>query len=179
MKGFFRNVSPRRAVLDLWQVLGAPSEYRTRALILAGLVTGGIFYTMVLQEGRALPLPPKIIYIDSWRADRSDAEIIAGNIAAQKKADAEAADEEMHQENIRKMYKSVGAATGIDTQQMYDQGTRDIAAAKKAQAEQNAALYRKITGHDVPAASAVLKPESTPSSAPSAPANHAAKPAGN
>jgi hypothetical protein len=38
-------------VLDLWQVLGAPSEYRLRGLVLAGLVTGGIFYVMVNQEG--------------------------------------------------------------------------------------------------------------------------------
>ena len=35
MKSFFRNVSPRRAVVDFWQVLGAPSEYRGIALVLA------------------------------------------------------------------------------------------------------------------------------------------------
>lgn len=162
MKGFFRNVSPRRAVLDLWQVLGAPSEYRLHGLVLAGLVTGGIFYVMVNQEGRAPPLPPKIIYFESWRADRSDKEIIAGNIAAQKKADAEDAAEEARQEDVRKMYKSVGAATGIDTQTLYDQGTRDLAAEKKAEQEKNAALLRQITGKPVPKAPAPDTPVPAP-----------------
>ncbi|WP_022675801.1 hypothetical protein [Novosphingobium sp. B-7] len=150
MKGFFRNVSPLRAVRDFWQVLGAPSEYRTRALIMAGLVTGGIFYLMTQQEGRGLPRPPTIIYFESWRADRSDADIIKGNIAAQKQADAEEAAEEQRQEDIRKMYKAVGAATGIDTQKMYDDGTKERAAEKKAEAEKNAALYRQTTGKPVP-----------------------------
>ncbi|GHC89040.1 hypothetical protein [Novosphingobium pokkalii] len=152
MKGFFRNVSPRRAVLDLWQVMGAPSEFRARALILAALVTGGIFYLMTQQEGRGLPKPPTIIYFESWRADRSDAEILKGNIEAQKKADAEEAAEEQRQEDIRKMYKAVGAATGIDTQKMYDDGTKERAAEKKAESEKNAALYRQITGKPVPTA---------------------------
>jgi len=150
MKAFFRNVSPRRAVLDFWKVLGAPSEFRTRALIMAGLVTGGIFCLVTQQEGRGLPKPPTIVYFESWRADRSDAEIIKGNIAAQKQADAEAAAEDQRQEDIRKMYKAVGSATGIDTQKMYDDGTKERAAEKKAEADKNAALYRQITGQAVP-----------------------------
>jgi hypothetical protein len=152
MKAFFRNVSPRRAVLDLWNVLGAPSEFRTRALVMAGLVTGGIFYLMTQQEGRGLPKPPTIIYFESWRADRSDADILKGNIAAQKKADAQAAAEDQRAEDIRKMYKAVGAATGIDTQKMYDEGTKERLAEKKAEQEKNAALYRRITGKPVPTA---------------------------
>ncbi|MFM2302573.1 MAG: hypothetical protein RLZZ84_2309, partial [Pseudomonadota bacterium] len=43
MKGFFRNISPRRAVVDLWEVFGAPSEYKLIGLVLATAVTGGIF----------------------------------------------------------------------------------------------------------------------------------------
>ncbi|MGQ4828170.1 hypothetical protein, partial [Enterococcus faecalis] len=86
MKEFFRNVSPRRAVLDLWQVIGAPTEFRWPGFALAAMVTGGIFWVMVNQGGRALPPPPKVVYFESWRADRSDKEIIAGNIAAAKKA---------------------------------------------------------------------------------------------
>jgi hypothetical protein len=140
MKGFFSNVSPRRAFMDLWRVLGAPSEYRTRSLLLAATITGGIFFLMMQQEGRGLPRPPKVIYIESWRADRSDAEIIAGNIAATKKARAEEAEEDLHAENIRKMYKAVGGATGIDTQKMYDQGTAEREAEKKAEFARNKAL---------------------------------------
>jgi hypothetical protein len=140
MKEFFRNVSPRRAVLDLWQVLGAPTEYRWPGLALAALVTGSIFWVIINQEGRALPPPPKIIYFNSWRADRSDKDIIAGNIAAARKARAEDAEEERRAEDIRQMYKAVGAATGIDTDRMYKQGNVDRAAEAHAEAAKNKAL---------------------------------------
>ena len=135
MKEFFRNVSPVRAVMDLWQILGAPSEFRFRSLALALAVTFGIFSVMWQQGGRGLPRPPEVIYFESWRADRSDKEIIAGNIAATKKARAEEAEEERHAENIRQMYKAVGAATGIDTEKMYQEGKAEREAEKKAEQE--------------------------------------------
>ncbi|EGD57875.1 hypothetical protein Y88_3205 [Novosphingobium nitrogenifigens DSM 19370] len=140
MKEFFRNVSPRRAILDLWQVLGAPSEYRWTGMVLAATVTGSIFWLMIHQEGRALPPPPKVIYFESWRANRSDAEIIAGNIAAARKAKAEAAEEERRAEDIRKMYKAVGAATGLDTDKMYKDGNAERSAEEKAEFNRNKAL---------------------------------------
>ena len=144
MKGFFRNVSPRRAVRDLWQVLGAPSEFRWPALALAAMVTGSIFWIMIHQEGRALPPPPKIIYFESWRADRSDKDIIAGNIEAARKAKAEAAEEERRAEDIRQMYKAVGAATGLDTNTMYKQGNVERDAEAKAQAAHDKALLDRF-----------------------------------
>lgn len=144
MKGFFSNVSPLRAVRDLWQVIGAPTEYRTRSLVMAMAITGGIFYLMMQQEGRGLPRPPKIIYFESWRADRSDAEIIAGNIAATKKEREEEAEEERHAENIRQMYKAVGAATGLDTQKMYDQAKAEREAEKKAADAKQKALMQQL-----------------------------------
>jgi len=144
MNGFFSNISPRRAVKDLWQVMGAPSEYRTRSLLMAAAITGGIFYLMVQQEGRGLPKPPEVTWIESWRADRSDKEIIAGNIAATKKARAEEAEEERHAENIRQMYKAVGAATGLDTQKMYDEGKAEREAEKKAAEAKAKALLGRL-----------------------------------
>ena len=153
MKGFFRNVSPLRAVQDLWQLLGAPNEYRTRSLLMAASITGGIFYVMVQQEGRGLPRPPTVILFESWRADRSDKEIIAGNIAATKQARAEAAEEEARAEDVRQMYKAVGAATGLDTKTMYEQGKAEREAEARAQAARNKALLDRL------GVSATAKPE--------------------
>ena len=140
MSGFFSNVSPRRAVLDLWRVLGAPSEFRWPGLILAAALTGSIFSVMLGQEGRALPRPPKIIYINSWRADRSDAEIIAGNIAASRQAHAEEAEQARQDADIRHMYKTVGAATGLDTDTMAKKADADRAAEARAHAARNKLL---------------------------------------
>ncbi len=140
MKGFFSNVSPRRAVVDLWRVLGAPSEFRWPGFVLAALVTGSMFWLMAGQEGRALPQMPKVIYFNSWRADRSNAEIIAGNIAAERKARAEAAEQERRAADIRRMYKAVGAATGLDTDTMAKQADADRLADQRAKAAHDKAL---------------------------------------
>lgn len=152
MKEFFRNVSPVRAVKDLWQILGAPSEFRFRSLALAILVTGGIFSVMWQQGGRGLPRPPEVIYFESWRADRTDAEIIAGNIEATKKARAEAAEEAARAEDVRKMYKAVGAATGLDTEAMDRQGRAEREAQARAEEARNKALLDRL----------VVKPGSAP-----------------
>ena len=144
MKEFFRNVAPVRALKDLWQILGAPSEFRLRSLALAMLATGGIFSVMWQQGGRGLPRPPEVIYFESWRADRSDAEIIAGNVAATKKARAEAAEEQARAEDVRKMYKAVGAATGLDTEAMDRQAKVEREAADRAVQARNKALLDRL-----------------------------------
>lgn len=144
MKEFFRNVSPMRALKDLWQILGAPSEFRLRSLALAMLVTGGIFSVMWQQGGPGLPRPPQVIYFESWRADRSDAEIVAGNIEASKKARAEAAEEQARAEDVRKMYKAVGAATGLDTEAMDRQARAEREAEARATEARNKALLDRL-----------------------------------
>lgn len=154
MREFFRNVSPVRAAKDLWQILGAPSEFRFRSLALALLVTFGIFSVMWQQGGRGLPRPPEVIYFESWRADRSDAEIIAGNVEATKKARAEAAAEEARAEDVRKMYKAVGAATGLDTEAMDRQGKAEREAAARAAATRDKAILDKLVVKPTPAAKA-------------------------
>jgi len=163
MNGFFSNVSPRRAVADLWRVMGAPSEFRWPGFILAAMVSGTLFWGLAGQELRALPRPPKVIYINSWRADRSDAEIIAGNIAASRKARAEAAEEEREAADIRHMYKTVGAATGLDTDTMAKQGDAERAAEARAQAAHNKALLDRYLEKG---AKPIVDPEAPPSGTP-------------
>ncbi len=155
MKEFFRNVSPVRALRDLWQILGAPSEFRLRSLALAVLVTGGIFSVMWQQGGRGLPRPPEVIYFESWRADRSDAEIMAGNVEATKRARAEAAEEQARAEDVREMYKTVGAATGLDTEAMDRQAKIEREAEAHADAARTKALLDRLVVK--PTASAVPK----------------------
>ncbi len=144
MSDFWANVSPSRAVRDVFAVLGAPSEFRWRALALAGLVTGGIFYVMVQQEGRGPPRPPEIIYFESWRDDRSDAEIVAGNVAAAKEARQAEAEQEAREERARQVYRALGKATGIDTQKMYDDGKAERAAQKQAEERKNRELLERL-----------------------------------
>ncbi len=163
MKAFFSNVSPRRAVMDLWRVLGAPSEFRLIGFVLATMATGSIFWVMVGQEGRALPPPPKVIYFNSWRADRSDKEIIAGNIAAARQAREEAAEEERRAADIRHMYKVVGAATGLDTDAMDKKGKAERDAEQRAQAAHAKALLDRYL---TKGAKVITDPAAAPSATP-------------
>ena len=163
MKGFFSQVSPRRAVIDLWNVLGAPSEFRWPGFAMAAMVTGSIFWLMMGQEGRALPRRPKVIYINSWRADRSDAEIIAGNIAASRKAHAEEAEEERRAADMRHMYKAVGAATGLDTDTMAKQADAERAADARAEAAHKKMLLDRYLQKGV---KPIVDPDAPPSGMP-------------
>lgn len=150
MKGFFRNVSPRRAVVDLWEVIGAPSEYRRVGLIMAAMVTGGIFFVMTQQGGRGLPRPPEITYFPSLLESRTDAEILAENKAATAKAKAEAAEEEASQERVRQMYKAVGDATGVETRKAYEEGKAEREAErKKVEAARKAVLDKHLIDNPV------------------------------
>ena len=115
-----------------------------RSLFMAMAVTGGLFAVMWQQGGRGLPRSPEVIYFESWRADRSDAEILAGNIAASKLAKAEAAAEEARAEDRRQMYKAVGAATGLDAQTMYEKGKAEREADARATEARNKALLNKL-----------------------------------
>lgn len=164
MKDFFSNVSPRRAVLDLWRILGAPSEYRARSLALAALVTGTIFYGLTGEEDRGLPRPPELIYITSLAANRSDAEIVAENAKAQAAADKAQAEDDARADDVRRIYRAVGAATGIETQSMYDQGSRDRENERKAAKARALDILRKYTheANPVTAPPPALAPAGTP-----------------
>ncbi len=150
MKGFFRNVSPRRAAIDLWEVLGAPSEYRFVGLVMAAAVTGGIFYVMNQQGGRDLPHPPKIVYFPSFLEGRTDAEILAENRKATAEARAREAEEEASAERVRQMYRAVGNATGVDADKAYAEGNKEREAIKaKIDAERKAILDRNLVRNPV------------------------------
>ena len=70
------------------------------------------------------------------------AEILKENIAAtenRKRADAE---EEARQERIRKLYKALGDATGLDTEKAYREGTEEREAIKRAEKEKAEAILK-------------------------------------
>ena len=150
MRAFFRNVSPRRAIVDFWQVFTAPSEYRRVGLLMAAAVTGTIFYAMAMEGGTALPRPPEIIYFPSFLEGRSDAEILAENKVATARAKAEEAEEEARQERIRQMYKAVGDATGVETKRAYEEGKAEREAwRKKVEAARKEVLDKHLADNPV------------------------------
>lgn len=126
--GYWRRIDPRGAVADFRIVFQQAGRNRWRFAIAAAAVTLSIFSVIWQEEARGLPPAPKVTIITSWTADRTDAEIVASNIANQRRKERLAAEQAARDEEVRQMYKALGRASGMDVD----------AIERKAQAERAA-----------------------------------------
>jgi hypothetical protein len=109
-----KGVNPVDGVGDLIEYWKQPTPYRWQILALAVALT---FTTIVLfmpKTERAPPAKPDVIWINSWPKDRSESEIIASNIANQKRKDAEAALDVQRQALRKDFYRKLAKASGMD-----------------------------------------------------------------
>ena len=136
---FWRQVSPRGAIADFITVFGQAGKNRWRIAVASAIVTTAIFSVMWQEGGRGLPRPPKVTYITVWDPHRTQAEIIASNIANQKRKERLAAEQAKRDEEVRQMYKSLGRATGMDVDAIEKKAREEQAAAARASAAPRAA----------------------------------------
>lgn len=130
-----RRLNPLAALGDLGQQLSTPYPHRFKIMLASLAVTGGLFSVIYQEGGAGLPRPPQITYIESLDPDRSEAEIVAGNIAATKASRAAEAEEAASAERIRQMYKTLGRVSGMDV----DKIEADAKADREAEAAAKAA----------------------------------------
>jgi hypothetical protein len=105
MSWFPRPVGPRAAFTDLRNFMRQRSREQVIGAALAVLATAIIVIEFLIDSKINTAPPPQIIYVDSWAANRSDAEIIA----EQKKDQAaqEAANKE-RQRQFQKLENQLG-----------------------------------------------------------------------
>jgi thymidylate kinase len=133
----WREATPFGAIGDLITVFKQAGPNRWRFAFLAMLPPLGIFWTFASEEVRIPPPKPKITYITSFRPDRTDAEIIASNIANQIYQDKLRAEQAKREEEVREIYKKLGRMSGLDVDAIEAKAKAERAAeeaAKKAQA---------------------------------------------
>jgi len=111
---FWRQVSPRGAVLDFIEVYRQAGPNRWRIAALSAVATVATFSVMWNEGAAGPPRPPEITYITAWPAHRTDAEIIASNIANQKRKERLAAEQAKRDEATRQAYKTLGRLSGMD-----------------------------------------------------------------
>jgi hypothetical protein len=87
-------------------------------LAVAAAITFTMLYQFTREHARVLPQPPEVTYITTFAPGRSDAQIEASNLAAQKRQDAANRLQAQREEETRAMYRKLGRATGIDVDQM-------------------------------------------------------------
>lgn len=136
----WKNVDPVGAIADFRTVFQQAGKNRWRIAVLAAAATIGTFSLMFQEEHRILPQPPKVIYITSWRADRSNAEIVASNRANQLYQDRLQVEQAKREEEVREIYKKIGRYSGMDVD----------AIEAKAKAEQAAEDAAKKTATATP-----------------------------
>lgn len=112
--GFWHDVSPRGAVGDLVHEWRRPNPYRWRILAVSVLATFSLAYILIPKSQRADPPKPQITYIATLAPDRSDAEILAEDIANQKRQDVIRGEERQAVERRKQFFRTLGKATGLD-----------------------------------------------------------------
>ena len=140
-RSFLSQVSsPRGMIADFAEVVRQAGDNKWRIGLAAAVCTIAVFSVMWQEGGRGLPRPPKVTYITVWDPHRTEAEIIASNIANQKRKERLAAEQAKRDEDVRQMYKTIGRASGMDVD----------AIEKKARAEQAAEAARERAKLNLP-----------------------------
>lgn len=72
-----RQVRPRSAIRDAYDLLIRPAPHKWGFLGLAATLTGLVVFGFVQDSKWEKPYKREIVYVNDWRLDRSDAEITA------------------------------------------------------------------------------------------------------
>ena len=133
---FWRNASPTGAIADFRAVWRQAGGRRWPFVAAAMAMTLGVFYVIVQESWRG-PLPkPKVVWINSWTADRSDAEIAREIRANQIRQDKLRAEQAARDEKVKAIYRTLGKVSGLDTakieREAAEQAAREKAAHDKA-----------------------------------------------
>lgn len=134
----WKNVDPVGAIADFRTVWSQAGKNRWWMALAAAAATLSVFSVMFQEEHRILPRPPKVIYISSWRADRTDAEIIASNKANQVYQDKVRAEQAKREEEVREIYKKIGRYSGMDVDAIEAKAKAEKATEDAAKAKSNA-----------------------------------------
>lgn len=104
---FLRNLSPLRGIRDLRVYLSRRKPYELWFLLLALVVTGGIWGMFLKDSQFEKPYRPNIIYFDNWLLTRSDAEIIAKQKIDQVERDKAQAEIDRKRKARQEEYKKI------------------------------------------------------------------------
>lgn len=125
--------NPAPGLADFWSEFRRPNPYRWPILALSVLPVAGMLYWGLNSTVYAEPERPRVTYITTLDAARSDAEIMAEIRANQEVKDLRAEAEARIAARKREMYKALGAAAGMDVEEIERKAEAERAAAAEAQ----------------------------------------------
>ncbi|MFM7403820.1 MAG: hypothetical protein ACKO1N_06945 [Erythrobacter sp.] len=134
--------NPATGLSDFWTEIRRPNPHRWPILGLSILPVAGMLYWGLNSTTYAEPERPKIEYITTLDATRTDAEIMAENRANQEIKDLRAAEEEKIARKKRDMYKALGKAAGMDVEDIERKAEAERAAEAAAAEARRAAAAK-------------------------------------
>lgn len=138
-----RLFNPLRAIRDFLDVWNQKNPHRWRFFAVSAAVTFCIFSVMFAESHRIEPRPPEITIIKSLDPNRTDAQIMAENIANQERNDAAFEEQEERNRQVREIYEAIGQASGMDIERIKAEGEAERAEARRQREEaQRRALER-------------------------------------
>lgn len=140
---FWKRISPVGAAKDFSNEFLKPNPYRWRIMAVSAAATFAIFSVMWNEGAKGPPPPPEVTWITTFRPDRTDAEIIASNIANQKEKDRLAAEQAARDERVKDIYRSLGRASGMDVDRIEREAEAERLAGQQTEAKRNATLQGK------------------------------------
>ena len=105
MSWFPKPVGPRAAIADLLAFMRQRSREQVIGGMLAVLATTIIVVEFLVDSKINTAPPPTIVYAESWKADRSDGEIVAQQKIDQAKKEKAAKE---RQQQFQKLEKQLG-----------------------------------------------------------------------
>lgn len=114
---YWRNVSPKGAIADFVTVW-RENPYRWRVLAVSILLSGTMLYGFLPETEHAPPVRPEVSYITTFDPNRTDAEIVASNIANQKLKEREEAERLARAERSKQAARALARASGFDPDQL-------------------------------------------------------------
>jgi len=112
--GMWSDVRPTGMIADFVTVWNQAGRNRWRIAMVSAACTLGLFSVFWQEDAIGPKPPPKVTYITTFEPGRSDAEIMASNIANQKLQNQLAAEQAERDEEVRQIYKTVGRYSGMD-----------------------------------------------------------------
>ena len=107
MTGFFARMSPLRAYRDLRTFLIDRGPQELWFLAAAVAITIFLIYAFVKDSHAVKEYRPDIIYVQQWKMDRTDAQIVAQQKIDQVKKDKELAELKKRQDATRAQFKKL------------------------------------------------------------------------
>ena len=113
-----KGVSPMDGIGDFVEHWRQPTPYRWRILGLSVALTFIMIVVLAPKSERMPPAQPDIVWINTFAPDRSEKEILASNLANQKRKDAAEAVQRQKDEARRKFYRNLARESGFDPDEL-------------------------------------------------------------